>query len=105
MNPPPPMFPANGYVTASANPVATAASTALPPRERTAAPMSEAYAETETTIPAVELTGSGDGAVPPAGICEDSTVGAASRAASASEMAFFMTRPEITLAEFQLPEG
>ena len=31
MNPPPPMFPASIYVTASANPVAIAASTALPP--------------------------------------------------------------------------
>src|SRR5262249_39748023 len=30
--PPPPMLPAKGYVTASAKPVATAASTALPPR-------------------------------------------------------------------------
>src|SRR5262245_56839415 len=31
MKPPPPMFPASGYVTASVNAAATAASTALPP--------------------------------------------------------------------------
>ena len=31
MNPPPPRLPAYGYVTASANPIATAASIALPP--------------------------------------------------------------------------
>ena len=31
MNPPPPRFPAEGWVTAKAKPTATAASTALPP--------------------------------------------------------------------------
>src|SRR5262245_47791792 len=38
MNPPPPMLPAPGYVTASANPVATAASTAFPPRRMISRP-------------------------------------------------------------------
>ena len=38
MKPPPPMLPASGYTTASANSVATAASTALPPRCRISLP-------------------------------------------------------------------
>ena len=36
------MFPASGYVTARANPVATAASTAFPPRRRISTPASAA---------------------------------------------------------------
>ena len=52
MKPPPPMLPANGCVTASANAVATAASTALPPFVRMAAPMSDATSDAETTTPA-----------------------------------------------------
>jgi hypothetical protein len=51
MKPPPPIFPADGCVTASANPVATAASTALPPRASTDAPASQAGADTQTTRP------------------------------------------------------
>ena len=51
MNPPPPMLPAVGYVTASANPVATAASTALPPFASTSRPTSLAMLLAETTIP------------------------------------------------------
>ena len=43
--PPPPMLPAVGCVTASANAVATAASMALPPRARIAAPASHAGAD------------------------------------------------------------
>ena len=50
MNPPPPMLPAVGWVTASANAVATAASMAVPPSRRTWAPTSEAIAFCETTI-------------------------------------------------------
>ena len=38
MYPPPPRFPASGYVTASANPTATAASTAFPPRRKISTP-------------------------------------------------------------------
>src|SRR5688572_30828959 len=49
-NPPPPMLPAAGCVTASANPVATAASTALPPAARISSPASDAAAEFDTTI-------------------------------------------------------
>src|SRR6185503_7964616 len=56
MKPPPPMFPALGCVTASANAVATAASTALPPFARIAAPTSDAGAETETTSPVFDST-------------------------------------------------
>src|SRR5688500_10291890 len=65
MNPPPPMLPAVGCVTASAKPVATAASTALPPRRRIAAPTSDAIDDVETTnplvdgTPAASLTGNG----------------------------------------------
>jgi hypothetical protein len=47
MNPPPPRFPALGCVTASANAVATAASTALPRAPSIDAPTSEASPETE----------------------------------------------------------
>src|SRR5688572_9345307 len=56
MNPPPPMFPALGCVTASAKAVATAASTAFPPFARIAAPTSDAGAEVETTSPALDST-------------------------------------------------
>src|SRR5262249_42286123 len=51
MNPPPPILPAAGYVTASAKAVATAASTALPPLCKMSRPTSEAGAETENTLP------------------------------------------------------
>src|SRR5437867_3756565 len=54
MKPPPPMFPAAGYVTASANAVATAASTALPPRRSTCAPTSDAIDELEMTSPRLD---------------------------------------------------
>ena len=40
MKPPPPMLPASGSTTAIANPVATAASTALPPCRRMSRPTS-----------------------------------------------------------------
>ena len=43
MKPPPPMLPADGCVTASANPTATAASTAFPPAFSTATPTSVAW--------------------------------------------------------------
>src|SRR5687768_16649375 len=60
MKPPPPMFPALGCVTASANAVATAASTALPPLSRILAPASHAGADVQTTRPFVDGTpGSG----------------------------------------------
>src|SRR5215831_17958339 len=50
MKPPPPMLPANGYVTASAKPVATAASTALPPRTMMSRPTRLAIESLLTTI-------------------------------------------------------
>ena len=50
-NPPPPMLPAVGWVTARAKAVATAASTALPPSHRTSAPTCEAMKFCETTMP------------------------------------------------------
>ncbi len=56
MKPPPPMLPADGCVTASANEVATAASTAFPPFARTEAPASHAGAETHTTKPSFDGT-------------------------------------------------
>src|SRR5687767_10886686 len=55
MKPPPPMLPALGCVTASANAVATAASTALP-WTSIEAPASQAGAETQTTRPSFEGT-------------------------------------------------
>src|SRR5438067_12715539 len=54
MNPPPPVFPASGNVTASAKAVATAASTALPPSRSTSRPTSDAGADTDTTVPRFE---------------------------------------------------
>ena len=45
------MFPADGCVTARAKPVATAASTALPPFLRISRPTSEEIGSTETTSP------------------------------------------------------
>src|SRR2546426_3815391 len=50
MNPPPPMFPATGSTTVSANATATAASTALPPRRRISTPTSLASGCPDTTI-------------------------------------------------------
>jgi hypothetical protein len=55
--PPPPILPAVGCVTASAKAVATAASTALPRSRRTSAPMFDARASCETTMPCVARTG------------------------------------------------
>src|SRR5688500_7015954 len=56
MKPPPPMLPAVGYVTAMAKAVATAASTAVPPRARIAAPMSDAKSDEDTTTPSFAAT-------------------------------------------------
>src|SRR5690349_3894384 len=50
MYPPPPRLPANGNVTASANPVATAASTALPPARMISSPAALASALLLATI-------------------------------------------------------
>src|ERR1017187_4163905 len=58
MKPPPPIFPAAGYVTARANAVATAASTALPPCFIIETPTSEAGREIETTTPCWQLISS-----------------------------------------------
>ena len=63
MKPPPPRLPADGYVTASAKPTATAASMALPPAAMTSAPTFEAISERETIIPSVPRTTSGVWAV------------------------------------------
>src|SRR6516225_11752095 len=51
MNPPPPMFPVAGCVTARAKAVAIAASTALPPCCRIASPAAAPGSETATTTP------------------------------------------------------
>jgi hypothetical protein len=50
-NPPPPMFPAVGCVTAKANAVATAASIAFPPFFRISIPTCDATDLEENTIP------------------------------------------------------
>src|SRR5881394_771038 len=49
--PPPPMLPAVGCTTASANAVATAASTAVPPSLMTSAPMRDAVSFCDATMP------------------------------------------------------
>ena len=51
MKPPPPMLPAVGWVTASANAVATAASIALPPLLMTLKPICDAMSLCVITIP------------------------------------------------------
>ena len=61
MNPPPPMLPASGQVTAIANATATAASTALPPCFRIATPTSAAGGDTHTTMPPFDSTRSAFG--------------------------------------------
>src|SRR5438552_13219404 len=77
-NPPPPTLPANGNVTASANAVATAASTAEPPLRSTVAPTRLASGASVTTIPCAAVTsgtlngygqaaGTAGGATPAAG--------------------------------------
>src|SRR3954468_15316580 len=81
MNPPPPMLPALGWVTASAKAVATAASTADPPLASTAAPASQAGAGVETTSPPFEGTPSSGAAITPrrAGIASSSAIRGSAR--------------------------
>src|SRR5262249_2510413 len=57
MKPPPPMLPAVGWTTASANAGATAASTAVPPSLIASAPMREAISFCDATIPFFPRTG------------------------------------------------
>src|SRR5262245_2588078 len=52
MNPPPPMFPAWGYVTVSASATPTEASIALPPSLRMRLPIADAVGQNDTTQPA-----------------------------------------------------
>src|SRR5829696_1590967 len=85
MNPPPPMLPALGSVTASANAVATAASTALPPLASTAAPASHAGADVQTTSPFFDDTAS-------SGAAFGRAAGSARRTVSASAYACFIRR-------------
>ena len=70
MKPPPPMLPALGCVTASANAVATAASTALPPVASTDAPASHAGADVQTTRPSLDGTPRSAAAATPGGATE-----------------------------------
>src|SRR5215831_7872773 len=56
MNPPPPMFPAAGSTTASANAVATAASTALPPFCIISRPAREPSSSSVATMPCAART-------------------------------------------------
>ena len=63
MNPPPPMLPAEGQVTARASETATAASTALPPFFMMSAPMREAISLVEATIACRACTGAREAAV------------------------------------------
>src|SRR5687767_9347637 len=62
MNPPPPILPAGGQVTASASPTATAASIAFPPRCKTSTPTREAISLVDATIPCFARVGSRDAA-------------------------------------------
>src|SRR5580704_2483298 len=60
MKPPPPRLPAPGCTTASAKPVATAASTALPPDRMISTPTWDANSCALTTMPCWARTGSVD---------------------------------------------
>ena len=62
MNPPPPILPQHGLVTASAYPTATAASIALPPCFRIATPASAASRWPDTTMPWTPSTAGGEAA-------------------------------------------
>src|ERR1700738_4141419 len=53
MTPPPPRLPASGYVTASVNAIATAASTALPPSLKTRSAASALYSSATANADAV----------------------------------------------------
>src|SRR5262249_38499918 len=102
MNPPPPMLPAKGCVTASANAVATAASTALPPLARIDAPTSEAMSDDDTTSPVVEAT-PGLLAVwdaRPAGRTSSRTARHAVMALMAPSL--HLTSPSVTIAAFRV---
>ena len=57
MKPPPPMLPAVGCVTASANAVATTASIAVPPSLMTSAPTRDAISLCDATMPRCDRTG------------------------------------------------
>src|SRR3984957_19646290 len=56
MNPPPPMLPAEGSTTASANARATAAATAFPPRFRISTPACDPSCSSVATMPCVART-------------------------------------------------
>ena len=90
MNPPPPIFPASGWVTSSAKPTATAASMALPPALRMSRPTSLAIALPDATMPcgasamrAVPVYRH-DGAIA-AGCCAAALAGSAASAGDAGE--------------------
>src|SRR3990172_1543437 len=84
MKPPPPRFPAEGWVTARAKATATAASTALPPWRRISIPASAAKGSAATTIPFVPRATSGGG------LCAAAGAGPArQRASSAASSADF----------------
>ena len=57
MKPPPPKLPASGLTTASASPVAIAASTALPPAARMSSPTRVANSSVVETIPPLAVAG------------------------------------------------
>ena len=59
MKPPPPMLPASGYVTASANAIATAASIALPPSLKIRSAASALYLSATATAEPVRIAGCG----------------------------------------------
>src|SRR5690349_7299234 len=67
MKPPPPILPASGYVTASVNAIATAASTALPPSLKICSAASALYLSATATADAVSTGCCGGGAFAYAG--------------------------------------
>src|SRR5215204_3037609 len=98
MKPPPPMFPALGRVTASAKAVATAASTALPPLARIAAPASHAGADVQTTRPSLDETPGSGAAVRVAAGQASSVATSAAKARFCMAAAYLMLARVLRLA-------
>src|SRR5581483_2771652 len=96
----PPMLPAAGQVTARAKAVATAASTALPPRCRTARPASAAAGDTHTTRPLRASTAGVPAAACAGGLpvgAESSGRASASAAANATKVRRVVRRAAIII--------
>ena len=87
MNPPPPILPACGCVTASAKPTATAASTALPPAFRISTPTRVARFSWLATMPFFAMTGRKRAVLVRIGACAGGAVWAGAKETAAANAA------------------